>query len=244
MADKFFNDNEQMNPEDNQQQEENQLPEAIRLGDKAYTQEELQSLVGLGESARDLETKWNTKIDRLMPEYTKTRQQLSEYEKERETRASQEIAQKQQQGQQLSQEELKAEAARQLKQLLTEPELQGVLRDSYVQQRGAEKLIEDTEYVLGDYKEQGFEAAGNVTVDDVLNHMANTGIRNPEKAMKDMLETEYDSWKQSQVNGLRPAGFVTSDGSSAGSKVPPSGPTPRNKTELAQQLRDFIESGA
>ena len=63
MADEFFED-KKMEP----QVPEEVTPEVIKLGEKEYSQEELSKLVGLGEQAVELETKWDTKLDRLMPE--------------------------------------------------------------------------------------------------------------------------------------------------------------------------------
>ena len=100
MADNFFNTEEnKMEPQEEVKQEEQGLPEAIKVGDKAYNQEQIQHLAQLDDQVRDLESKWNTKIDRLMPEFTKSRQQLSDYEKEAQTRRDQELQTKQQQGQ-------------------------------------------------------------------------------------------------------------------------------------------------
>src|SRR5258708_40356501 len=115
-----------MNPEDNQQPEDNQLPEAIRLGDKAYTQEELQSLVGLGEQARDLEGKWNTKIDRLMPEYTKTRQEMADLRRQQDEAQRRDLTQKQQQGN-LNPDEQRRLIVGELKGYMADPEISGYI---------------------------------------------------------------------------------------------------------------------
>ena len=73
MADDFF-------LEEPKTEEAETEPEKIKLGEKEYTQDELSKLVGLGETANELETKWNTKIDRLYPEYTKATQERKELE--------------------------------------------------------------------------------------------------------------------------------------------------------------------
>ena len=52
MTDNFFKE-ENMDQQSENQVQENSLPEAIKVGDKAYTQEELQNLVGLGQQAPD-----------------------------------------------------------------------------------------------------------------------------------------------------------------------------------------------
>ena len=59
----------------------------IKVGEAEYDQAELDHLIGLGKSAEELESKWNTKIDRLMPEYTKTTQELKALREEKEEQA-------------------------------------------------------------------------------------------------------------------------------------------------------------
>jgi len=59
----------------------------VKVGDKEYTQEELSGLVGLGETAKEYETKWNRKISEFYPDYTQKSQRLSELEKKDAERA-------------------------------------------------------------------------------------------------------------------------------------------------------------
>jgi hypothetical protein len=73
MADDFFQED---------QQGESQK---IKVGEKEYTQDELNTLVGLGQIAQEVETRYNTKIDRVYPEFTKSQQKLKTYESEIET---------------------------------------------------------------------------------------------------------------------------------------------------------------
>src|SRR3990167_6585037 len=90
------------------EQPESQEPEKVKIGEKEYSQEDLAKLVGDGEKVAELEGKWNTKIDKLYPEYTKSRQELADLKKQQEeaiAKAKLEIEQKAQQGQQLSPEE-------------------------------------------------------------------------------------------------------------------------------------------
>ena len=54
--------------------------EKVKVGEKEYSQDELSKLVGLGEKWTETETKFNTKMDRVVPEYTKATQKIKEYE--------------------------------------------------------------------------------------------------------------------------------------------------------------------
>src|SRR3990167_6033242 len=56
--------------------------EKVKVGEKEYTQDELSHLVGLGEVGAELESKWNTKIDRLYPEFTKATQEREDLRKQ------------------------------------------------------------------------------------------------------------------------------------------------------------------
>ena len=50
--------------------------------------------------------------------------------------------------------------------------------------------------------------------------MDETGIKSPEKAYKDMFETELDQWKEKQLRKITPNGIRTESSSTAGSKEP------------------------
>ena len=45
--------------------------EKVKIGEQEYTQEELDRYVKLGKLAQEAEDKYNTKLDRVWPEYTK-----------------------------------------------------------------------------------------------------------------------------------------------------------------------------
>ena len=66
--------------------------------------------------------------------------------------------------------------------------------------------------------------------------MAETGIRNPQKAYNDMYEAELDKIKEEKLNSLRGSGMVTTSSSTAGSKQPSPNQTPRNRTDLAKAV--------
>ena len=76
MADDFYKDEEVTEEVENKEE-----PETIKVGDKEYTQDELQKIVGLGEIGLEAEEKYKTKIDRVWPEYTKGQQRLQDLER-------------------------------------------------------------------------------------------------------------------------------------------------------------------
>ena len=52
--------------------------EKVKLGEEEYTKEELDRFVKLGKIGVEAEEKFDTKIDKVWPEFTKTRQELKE----------------------------------------------------------------------------------------------------------------------------------------------------------------------
>ena len=100
MPDKFFDKEEERVEE--KVEEIKEEPQTIKVGEKEYTQEELSRKVGLGELADELESKWNTKIDRLYPEYTKSTQENTELRKFKEDFEAKQAEEKLKKGEELA----------------------------------------------------------------------------------------------------------------------------------------------
>jgi len=54
--------------------------------------------------------------------------------------------------------------------------------------------------------------------------MIDTGIKNPQKAFKDLYEEKIDVWKEQQINKAKKPGMETETTSSAGAKQPKTEP--------------------
>lgn len=189
MPDDFFNSNEG-----------SQEPQKIKVDDGEYTVDELKELVKQGKMAKEVETKHNTKLDRLMPEYTKATQQVKELQAKLEATESQ-IAQKQKDIK--SDEDLTPEQKRAaLKKL---EELGGITVENL--ESKIDKLIESRvsnilagRDLLADVKaaskwakdEFGIEASS----EDILTYMQENGFRDPKRALKDKFEEQIDKLKQ------------------------------------------------
>ena len=227
MAD-FFKKDEEVKVEETKEEK----VETIKVGEKEYTQEELSRKVGLGELADELESKWNTKIDRLYPEYTKSTQELSELRKYKEGQEKIELETKSKKGEELSPEELK-------KQALTQADELGIVHTGNINKfistfLQARDLIDDAESVVDKAKEDGKPAT---TVNDLLAYMEETGIKDPAKAYKDKFEPQLDEWKTKQLAKIKADGMQTMDSSTAGSKQP----EPQKFTNL-DSLRDAMKT--
>ncbi len=215
--DKFFNSDDASNTT---VAEEGTEPTKIKLGEEEYTQEDLQRLVGLGKIAVEAEDKYNTKIDRVWPDYTKKSQRLVELEQENEgLKRERSEPQPQSTFSELT-EDQRVLARRQLKELLGgEPMTQSGFDSLYTQRRAAEKLLEEADTVVDQMSDEG---KPKTTVEDLVKHMSETGIRNPAKAYKDMFEDELDKLKEAKLAQLKQPGLVTQTFSTAGAKQPES----------------------
>lgn len=208
-----------------QPQAQPQEPQTISLGEKEYTQEDLSRLVGLGETAAELETKWNTKIDSLMPEYTRATQERKDLQ-ERLTAAEGAIADatraKAAAGGPLTPEEEARIVREQAEKfgLLTEDKFEAKYQERRESERNqdlANKLIDETTTFL---EKKGSEGLPKPDVKEMLTYMDEQGISNYESAYKLKYERELDDWKMKNISANRPNGLYTQSGSGAGAKAP------------------------
>lgn len=210
-------------------------PNPYTFGEKTYTKDEMEKLVGLGEIAREAEEKYSTRIDRVWPEYTKAQQRLAEIDRAKETQTVKEIETKSNQGQQLNPEEIRRQAVSQLAELMRDPVVQQEVRQTYINERTSEKLNESVNSLIAQAKEDGKPVP---TRDDIFQHMVDTGIKDPQKAYKDLYENELDEWKERQLGKIRQPGLVTNTTSTAGSKNP--APIKITKANLSELLHEEI----
>jgi len=216
MAD-FLGTNKKDEPEEEVQDES-----TFKVGDKTYSQEELGKLVELGNFAQEVETKQNTKLDKLYPEFTRKSQRLKEVEAEMEELKKAQEAQPQQQGDLTHEQISEARKAGQKIGFVTDDTMDDKFdkrfRERYLQERSAEKLLDKCDSLAGDI--DGKDGRPAFKTEDVLSHMQETGFKDPEKAYKDKYEPQLDQWKASQMSKAKKPGMTTLEGSSAGSKQP------------------------
>lgn len=223
--DTFFNEENKEAPAEETQ--------TFKLGDKEYTQEEIQSLVGLGELAKEAETKYNTKIDKVFPAFTRATQERNEALeklKSYENPAPQPI----QSNTNFSlSEEQRTQAIQQLKDLgfVSKEDAQ---KQAYEVLQG-QKLIENIDSLITDAQTQGNPLT---TREDLLGHMGYTGIKDPRKAYKDLFETELDQIKEKKLASIKPGGMVTTEASTAGSKNPVT--VKATRANLAQLIAEAL----
>jgi hypothetical protein len=230
----FFNNN---TPTGDTKMDTTVQPEKIKLGEVEYTQDDLSRLVGLGSRYDELDKKTGG-VDKMVAGFGKRGEEIGQLRKELDDLKNRTLSQKQDQGQQLSQDELKQIAKQQARELglMTQDDLDSF----YVTRRAAEKLVEDVDSMISEAKSKG---QPETTKEDLLKHMQETGIRNPQKAYKDLFETELESWKEQQTKKAVMPGLYSNTNSTAGAKVPPKVEITRDnlKALLHEQLLGGLE---
>ena len=221
-------------------------PAPVKVGEKEYSQDELSQLVGLGESAREYETKWNRKIGDFYPDYTQKSQKLAEYERQLDERVKQDeekrrIELEEKKPKDLTPGEVRELAQQQARELgiVTRDEFSTEVNKAVANALSARQLLEDINAVVGEAEEKG---QPKTTSEDVLKYMDENGVKSPEKAYKLMFEKEIDLWKEEKLKGIRPSGMETQTGSTAGAKQGPP-PKPVTKDNLAQVIRESLTRG-
>lgn len=190
----------------------------IKVGEKEYDADELNKLVGLGEIARDVETKYNTKIDRVYPEYTKTTQKVKEYERELE-----ELRQKVQPSQQITPQELSKEQAQlakeQLKALgyLPADELDQRVQKKVAESKAVDEIISTSKNLVKEMEDKGYP---QVDLGEFFKFMDEGGYKNPKAAYREMFADQIEQIDQDKLGKIKRTQPYTANVTSAGSKSP------------------------
>ena len=111
-----------------------------------------------------------------------------------------------------------------------EKSVKKIVRDEH---EGAQ-ILAKTNSVISEMAEKGYP---KTTTEDLLEFMKDkNNPADPVKAYKIMFEEQIDQIKEQQIKGIKPAGMVTSEGSTAGAKAPPP-PEPITKENLEAKLK-------
>lgn len=215
----------------------------ITVGDEQFTPDELKGLVADGKFKREVESKQNTKLDKVFGEYTKLTQDKGAWEAERQDylRIKGEIENANKPQPEFDEATIqKAQQEARKLGLFTKTEVEQYVSDNfpkfYSQQRAADKLLDSME---GLEKEiDGSDGRPKFVLDDVLGHIRETGIKDPLKAYKDKYETELDTWKERKLSGAKREGIYSESGSSAGGKTPP--PVKVTRDNIGKLVREAL----
>lgn len=217
MADFFKKELEESLDEGTEEEQEDR----IEVGENSYTQEELSKLVEKAGMVDEVESKYNTKIDRVYPEFTKKSQRVKELEGQLEEMQSQ-IASSQSTvdaGQPLTPEQVnEAQAAARKLGLLTQTDVNDLFKTYYRKEKQADEILSEGRQLEKEIN--GDDGRPRFVLENVLQHAQDTGIKQLERAYKDMHEREIDKWKVEQFSNERKAGIMTTSGSGASGKQP------------------------
>ena len=213
-------------------------PEPIKLGDKEYSQEDLTRLVGLGEQATELESRWDTKLDRLMPEYSKSREELKTLKEQAVEAAKTKIETKEASGEDMSEEAKSKLVREELKKygVMTKEDFEQELNN----REAGRRILAKTEDVLSKAKEAGLP---ETNVEEMLTYMQTKGLgaADPQDVYDLMFKDKLRAIEVAKLAGLRPNGLVTEGSSTAGAKTPPI--VQVTKDNLGQMLDAVLTRG-
>lgn len=232
MADEFFN-------EPNEQE-----VEKIRLGDEEFSQEELSRLVGLGKIGDEAEKKYHTKLDRVWPQFQtvinekKALEDRLKQEDEIKARVAEQTKtpEREDPNRKLSEVEIKEMALKQAEALGIGPQ---AIRNTVMELLQGQQLLSDINNVIDSNTSEGLPDA---TPEDIIKHMQESGIRNPQKAYQDMFEKEWLESQTEKLAKIKSNGMPTISSSSAGSKQPPA--VKITTANLEQMVMDSLAGAA
>lgn len=225
----------------------NDSPQKFDIGGQTYSQDELNRLVELGKIGLEAETRYNTKIDRVWPEYTKATNEIKnlkakvdDYESKIQSSHQNST---QSQGETVYSESAKLEALQAARTLglVTVEDLEKLL-DPIMDKKLTTKEIANN--ILKESRDletkyNGSDGRPKFITDDVLNYMQESGISKPETAYKVMHEELLDNWRINNISKARRPGLETEERSSAGSKIPRAvKPTDENLNVLIREMLD------
>jgi hypothetical protein len=214
MADFFDNKTEDTKVNDDNQ---TQTQAEIEVAGEKYSQADLEKMVGLAKTAEVIERN-HGKLEQVASDYGRRADEIGRLKKENEELKNRTLQTKSE-TQSLSLEEQRQLAQRQAKDLglMTDQEFDQKFQEKYVQQRSAEKLLEDINNIIDDAQETG---KPKPTTEAILKYMQDTGFRNPEKAYKDMYEKELAAWNEQKMSQVKPNTMFSTSQSVAGGKNP------------------------
>jgi uncharacterized protein YoxC len=201
-------------------------PQLIKLGDVEYTQDQLNELVKLGGIAKELEDKWDTKIDKVYPKYTQVSTRVKELEQENETLRQKPTQVLPQDGDISPEDKEQAKRAARRLDILTKDDLAELgfvskndFKQYYTEQRETERLLDRMNGMQKDI--DGKDGRPAFKTSEVLDYMAENRLQNPEIAYKLMNEDKLDAWKEKRIAEVKKPGLVTESSSAVGVKTPP-----------------------
>jgi hypothetical protein len=200
--------------------ETSEIPSTISINGVDYDPTEAQSLIDIGRKTKELETQWNTSVDKVWPEYGRSQEKIKTLEAERnDARAEIEsFRAKQNAGVETPTDVREAqEAARKLGITLNEDlQKEGYLKkddlDKYLEERDKKNQEVNRILASADSLEKeidGSDGRPSFNKKIVLAYASTYGIGNLKEAYEDMNKDQLDKWKAAQVDAQKAKGLKT-----------------------------------
>ena len=226
---------------------ESEAPSQVVINGTEYSPEDAQSLIELGSKTRELEKQWNTPVDKVWPEYGKSREQIKQYESELATAKTQlaEFQTKQQRGVETPSDIKEAqEAARKVGLILNEDlEKSGYVKkeelDSYFskkqeEQRAVQAIFDEADRMAKEINATDTPAKFNKKA--VIAY-ANAYGKDLREAYEEMHEEVLKPWKEAKVALSKAKGLQTLK---PGGKKEYTVTKPRDNEEFKARLHESL----
>lgn len=218
--------------------------QTVKIGEVEYSMDDLSGLVADGQFKREIEEKQNTKLDKLMGSFTKLTEEKKTWDTERaELEKFKADKAKADAPKDAPDEATIAKAREELRKIgvFTKEDVDAYIKQEfpkmYVTQRETDKFFDTGHKLEGEI--DGKDGRPKFVLDDVLEHMKQTGIRDPFKAYKDKYEDKLDTWKAEQLGKNKREGLLSDRSSTAGGKTPPDvRPTRANLSQLFKEAME------
>ena len=229
-------------------------PEKVIINGVEYDPSDAQQLIDLGSKTKDFEKQWNTDLSRVMPDYTRTTQELSTVKKELEAREQRlkEFEQKAREAETPAEKTQALKAARELglldqetakSQFLTKDQL-----DSYFSTKQKEQ--KDTQAIIDTGKKLETEINGEdgrvpYNSKAVLAYASSYEFFNRGKSYEAALKDAYEemagglneNWKKERIEAAKKPGLTTLKGKGS---IAPTERKIDNESQAREALNEIL----
>lgn len=200
-------------PQDNFYTKPEETPEVIKIGDKEFTQEELNAKIGLAEKIEALEKAQGQPVDEIVKSWGQRGNAIGELKKQVEEKEKALIEATRKPTNVEWTQEMKDQAKAQLEDLLGgAPVTNKGLEDWYNQRRYAEKVVDQSEKLQKEI--DGSDGRPKFVMEEVIKHMGENGFKDPLKAYKDLHDSELEAWSKGQLEAAKGKSTFTNTNSS------------------------------
>lgn len=230
-------------------------PEKVIINGVEYDPSDAQQLVELGTKTRDFEKQWNTSLDKVYPDYTRTTQELSTAKREREELQAK-IKGFEEKAKQAETPEEQTKALNALraiggldrdtakKEFVSREELDSYFATKNKEQKDSDQIIDlgkkFQSEINGDDGRLPYNAKAVLAYANTYSFF--DGRRSYEQSLKDaydeMAGSQNDKWKQAQIDAARKPGLQTLK--SAGIKGAPEEKSITTEAEAKTALNELL----